>query len=221
MRARIISGLIVGVLLTATPAQAAGPGVSRYPFRFVDTATAPGKPLNLQITFGPTDVLAFGSVSTPPQSAAPAPAFEYSEGYQVRGKIHKLASWAMLPLFGVEAFVGQKMFNDAGSITDGTRTLHRSIAWGIGGLFAINTVTGVPNLIESRRDPQKSDLTLIHGILMLVADAGFLTTALTQPNSRTSSGLEIYTPKKNQHMTIAYASISVATVSYLLMLFGK
>ena len=56
---------------------------------------------------------------------------------------------------------------------------------------------------------------------MLVAEAGFLATALTRPNSRTPAGLDIYTPKKNQHLTIAYASISVASFSYLLMLFGK
>ena len=75
--------------------------------------------------------------------------------------------------------------------------------------------------MEQRRDPNKSDRTLIHGVLMLVADASFLTTALTMPNSRTAAGLEIYTPKKNQHLTIAYASVSLATFSYLLMLFGK
>ena len=65
----------------------------------------------------------------------------------------------------------------------------------------------------------KSDRTLIHGVLMLVADAGFLATALTRPNSRSAEGLQIYTPKKNQHLTIAYASISVASLGYLLMLF--
>ena len=103
--------------------------------------------------------------------------------------------------------------------TDGHKALHRGLAWGIGGLFLANTVTGVPNLLQERRDPHKSDRTLIHGVLMLVADAGFLATALTRPNSRSAEGLQIYTPKKNQHLTIAYASISVASLGYLLMLF--
>ncbi len=222
MRVRLISGIVMGVLLcSAIPAQAAGPDMRRYPFRFVESSTSSPAPLNLHINFVPDASMGAADATLVTQTPAPPPAFEYSDGYRLRAKIHKLASWAILPLFGIEAYVGQKMFNDSGSITDGTRTLHKSIAWGVGGLFALNTLTGLPNLIESRRDPEKSDLTLIHGILMLVADAGFLATALTQPSSQTPSGLEIYTPKKNQHLTIAYASISVATVSYLLMLFGK
>jgi hypothetical protein len=169
------------------------------------------------LTFDVKDIVATAAAQTP---VGPPP-FEYSDGYRTRAKIHKLSSWVMLPLFGLEAYLGQKMFNDVSEATDSTTKLHRSIAWGIGGLFAVNTVTGLPNLLEGRSDPNKSDLSLIHGILMLVADAGFLATALTQPDHRTSAGLEIYTPKKNQHLTIAYASISVATVGYLLALFGK
>jgi hypothetical protein len=54
---------------------------------------------------------------------------------------------------------------------------------------------------------------------MLVADAGFTATAFTRPNSTTPDGLAIYTDKKNQHMALAYASVSVATVGYLIMIF--
>ena len=39
-------------------------------------------------------------------SPAPAVAFEYSDGYRTRAKIHKIASVATLPLFGAEAFLG-------------------------------------------------------------------------------------------------------------------
>lgn len=221
MRARIISVVVMGVMLAgAVPARAAEPVTMPYlPIHFGDAAPAPAKPLNLRVTFTESE-LTTPSVMTDQTPVGPPP-FEYSDGYRLRAKIHKLASWAMLPLFATEAYVGQKMFNDVSTATDGNRRLHKTVAWGIGGLFAINTVTGVPNLIESRQDPHKSDLSLIHGVLMLVADAGFLTTALTRPNSQTPAGLDIYTPKKNQHLTIAYASISVATVSYLLMLFGK
>lgn len=218
MRARMISVIVLGVILAgARPAWAAEPATLPYiPIHF-GTAPLTAKPLNLRLTFAP-------ATATDPsrktdQTAAPPKAFEYSGAYQTRARIHKLSSWAMLPLFGFEAYLGQKMFNDVSQATDGNRRLHKAIGFGIGGLFALNTATGIPNLMESRRDPDKSDLTLIHGVLMLVADAGFLATALTRPNSRTPSGLEIYTPKKNQHLTIAYASISVASFSYLLMLF--
>jgi len=223
MRARMIAAVVMGVVLASVvPARAAGPGSLPYlPIHFGDAPLPVARPLNLRVTFAPTDRLASLVTAAPPQTSAPDRPFEYSDGYRTRAKIHKLSSWVMLPLFGLEAYLGQKMFNDVAEATDGHRTLHRSVAWGIGGLFAINTVTGIPNLVEQRRDPNKSDRTLIHGVLMLVADAGFLTTALTMPNSRTAAGLEIYTPKKNQHLTIAYASVSLATFSYLLMLFGK
>jgi hypothetical protein len=146
-------------------------------------------------------------------------AFQYSDGYQTRAHIHKLASYAMLPLFGIEAYLGQKMFNNAANITTGERTAHKYVGMGIGALFVVNTVTGVMNLSEVKQDPNAGTRPLIHGVLMLVADCGFLATAMLRPNSLTTNGIAIYEPKKNQHMTIAYASISVATVSYLMMIF--
>ena len=229
MRARMISVLVVGVLVAgAVPARAAG--LSSVPMLATTldlsglpastTPAPPAKPLDLTFTIDPP-VVALGAPSKTAQSQAPAAAFEYSDGYRTRAKIHKWSSWAMLPMFGIEAYLGQKMFNDVGYATDGHRAVHRTVAWGVGTLFALNTATGIPNLVESRRDPNKSDLTLAHGVLMLVADAGFLATALTRPSHTSPTGLEIYTPKKNQHLTIAYASISVASVSWLLMLFGK
>lgn len=228
MRARIVSVCVVAITLTvAVPARASETTTLPFlPIHFGDVGATVAKPSTLRVSFLPPkpltlDLTMATSNATLVQSPAPPPPFEYSDGYRTRATIHKWSSWAMLPLFGIEAYLGQKMFNDVGEATDSNRRLHKSIAWGIGGLFAVNTATGLPNLIESRRDPAKRDLTLIHGILMLVADAGFLATALTQPDSQTAAGLEIYTPKKNQHLTIAYASISVATIGYLLALFGR
>jgi hypothetical protein len=220
MRARMTSVAVLGVMLVgAMPVRAAETTTLPYlPIHFGD-APLPGKPLNLRLTFAPA--AATGPSAKADQTAAPPKAFEYSDAYRTRAKIHKLSSWAMLPLFGIETYIGQKMFNDVTQATDGARRLHKTVAWGIGGLFALNTATGIPNLVESRSDPDKSDLALIHGVLMLVADAGFLVSALTRPNSQTASGLNIYEPKKNQHLTIAYASISVASFSYLLMLFNR
>ena len=152
------------------------------------------------------------------QTARPV-AFIYSEAYLTRARIHKRASYAMLPLFISEAVLGQKMFNNPSQLTNGKRTAHKVIGMGIGGLFAVNSVTGGWNLIEGRKDPDGLMRRTIHGTLMMVADLGFLASAATRPNSRTANGLAIYDAKKNQHMTIAYASISVATVGYLMMLF--
>lgn len=158
-------------------------------------------------------------------SANPAPqtarvrAFQYSDAYHTRAKIHKLSSFATLPLFGVEAWLGQRLFNDPALAGGSTRSAHKYVGEAIGGLFVVNTVTGIPNLLEARNDPNAGIRPIVHGVLMLVADSGFLATAILRPNSRTSAGLAVYDPRKNQHLTIAYASISVATVGYLIMLF--
>jgi hypothetical protein len=154
------------------------------------------------------------------QTSAPAPvAFEYSNGYRTRNTIHRLASYTTLPLFGAEAYLGQKLFNDPAAATSNLRHLHGTIAIAITALFGVNSVTGVWNLIEARKDPHGSTLRTIHGVLMLVAEGGFMATALDHPNGRTASGTAIYTDKANQHLALAYSSLSVATVGYLIMLF--
>lgn len=175
-----------------------------------------------RVAFVPVERIAAsaGAADDVSQTAAPPPvAFEYSHGYEVRNRIHHIASYATLPLFGAEVYLGQNLFNHPDQITPAKRHLHGTIAMGIVGLFGVNSVTGVWNLLEARKDPQLGMLPVVHGVLMLVADAGFVATTLTRPNSRTAAGAAVYTPKANQHLTLAYASISTATVGYLLMLF--
>jgi hypothetical protein len=157
------------------------------------------------------------SLSRAAQGSPRVVAFEYSDGYRLRAKIHKVASFATLPLVGAEAYLGQRLFNNLAQAGTTMRKLHRDVAEAIGGLFALNSVTGVWNMISARKDPNGLVLRTIHSVLMLVADGGFVATAFTRP--KISS--EIYDSKKNQHMALAYASISVATVGYLVMLFGK
>lgn len=83
------------------------------------------------------------------QTAAPPPAFVYSDGYRTRAKIHKIGSLAMVPLLTTQGLIGRSIFNEP---TPGKREWHGRVAWGIGGLFAANTVTGAWNLIEGRKN---------------------------------------------------------------------
>jgi len=80
-------------------------------------------------------------------------AVEYSDWYARRLTIHRWGSYAMLPLFAGEYVLGDKLV--AGTATSSTRGLHQGVAGAIGGLFAINTVTGVWNLWGSSR-PESS-----------------------------------------------------------------
>ena len=151
----------------------------------------------------------------PAQATAPPPvAFEYSDGYRLRAKIHKASSFATLPLFGVEAIIGQSLYSNP---TQGKKDAHLVTAAGIGALFAVNTVTGVWNLIEARKDPTHRRRRLAHGLLMLGADVGFLATAALGPESEHGE----IEGSRGAHRAVAFTSIGLATAGYLIMLFGN
>jgi hypothetical protein len=147
------------------------------------------------------------------QTAPPPQAFEYSDAYRLRAKIHKVSSLATLPLFVTEGIIGQSLYSNP---TGGKKDAHLAVAAGIGGLFAVNTVTGVWNLIEARKDPNHRKRRLAHGLLMLGADAGFVATAALGPESEhgTVSG------SRGAHRAAAFTSIGLATTGYLIMLLG-
>jgi hypothetical protein len=154
-----------------------------------------------------------------PQPSSPRPvAVEYTDAYYTRAKIHKYASFATLPLFATEVALGQKTFNDPNANSSVARGAHIAVGSAITGLFAVNTVTGVWNMWESRHEPEHHTLKLLHGILMLGADAGFVATFASGPGGRNAATLD---SQKQTHRTLALTSIGVATGSYLLMLFGN
>jgi uncharacterized MAPEG superfamily protein len=156
---------------------------------------------------------------SPEQDQTPRPkAIEYSEGYETRAKIHKYASFATLPLFAAELALGQSIYNDPNARTSAARGAHIAVGTAITGLFAVNSVTGVWNMWESRDDPHHHALRLLHGILMLGADAGFVATFATGPGGRNNVNLDA---NKQTHRTIALTSIGLATGSYLMMLIGN
>jgi hypothetical protein len=151
------------------------------------------------------------------QATAPAPiqprpmAFEYSDGYRTRLKVHKYASFATLPLFVAQYAVGQKLYD--GNASDGTRSAHGALAASTAVLFGVNTVTGVWNLTEGRKDPNHRTKRMIHGFLMLAADAGFVATGMLAPDDEGEGGGD-----RSTHRTVALTSMGIATVAYLMML---
>jgi hypothetical protein len=159
------------------------------------------------------------SASALDSQAAPAPrarAFEYSDGYRTRLKIHKIASFATLPLFAAQFAVGQKLYNYNYDPSDNTRSLHGGLAVATAALFAVNTVTGVWNLAEGRKDPNHRTKRMVHGILMAVADAGFVATGVMTPESEDE--FEGGGASRSTHRAVALTSMGVATVAYLMML---
>jgi len=149
-----------------------------------------------------------------------AAAIEHSDAYVMRRKIHKIASVATLPLFAAELALGQSLYNNPS--TGGTKAAHILVGTGIIGLFGVNTVTGAWNMFgEDRQDPSGRMLRLVHGLLMMAGDAGFVATAMTGPNSNSQRQAATYPSRAATHRNLAIASISVSTAGYLVMLFGS
>ena len=140
-------------------------------------------------------------------------AFEYSDGYALRRKIHVYASLATVPLFVTQYVLGQKLYD--GDASDSVRSAHAAVGAGIGVLFGANTVTGVWNMWEARKDPNGRKRRLIHGLSMLGADVGFLATSMTAPDDDEGEG------DRSLHRNLALTSVGIATASYLYMLFTR
>jgi hypothetical protein len=185
------------------------PHASPWSVDFSSTPVAARPPL-LRLT-------AADDQAAPPRRPVPV---EYSEGYKTRAKIHKIASFATLPLFVANYLVGQDLYNNPGD--ESKKGLHAGLAATTGVLFGVNSVTGAWNLWEGRKDPNHRTKRMTHGILMIAADVGFLATAMLAPESgedeysRTPSS----TDGRSTHRAVALTSMGIATISYLIMLFG-
>jgi hypothetical protein len=92
-------------------------------------------------------------------------------------------------------------------------------------LFAVNTVTGVWNLVEARHDPSGRTRRNLHALGMLLADAGFAWTASLAGGAHERDDFGGITTARvdagTRHRNVAIASMSIATVSTLMMWLWK
>jgi len=220
-----VAGLAVAGTLTTTPAAAQSAVARHYAVSFDGAEESGGTHLQGTWQLGSASTLfaaepaGQGSAAAQTSATPPPPPFEYSDAYRMRAKIHKIASFATLPLFATQLFLGQSLYNDS---TEGKRSAHAAVGASIGVLFGVNTVTGVWNLIEARKDPDGRGRRILHGLLMLAADAGFVATAAWAPSEDDDRENGTFTTNGDRgvHRNLAIASISTATVGYLIMLFG-
>lgn len=146
-------------------------------------------------------------------------AVEHSDWYYRRLTIHKVASYATLPLFVTEYVLGDKLYNGTGS--SNTKSTHQAVATGIGVLFGVNTVTGVWNLWDSRHDTQGRARRTTHALLMLASDAGFVATAALAPEGEGEFGEGGSENNRSTHRNVAIGSMGVSLASYLMMYLWK
>jgi hypothetical protein len=145
-------------------------------------------------------------------------AIHYSDGYYTRLKIHQIASYLTIPLFAAEYAAGQQLYNKGSDAPSWAKNAHAPLAAGIAGLFAVNTVTGVWNLVESGKDPAGRTRRWIHGVSMIVADAGLVAVAATAPSFEDGGNIE---GNASLHRGLAIGSMSLALASYLMMIIWK
>ena len=149
------------------------------------------------------------ALATPALPGAPLQDFEYSKAYYTRLTIHRYGSYVMLPLFIAQAYVGSQLYSGDGG--DWAEDVHPILAAGVGVLFTSNTITGAMNLREGWKDPKDHRRKVTHALLMMTADAGFLTTAILGSNAAENG------TGKATHRAVAIGSMAVATTGWLLM----
>jgi len=138
-------------------------------------------------------------------------AVAYSDWYYRRLQVHRWGSYVELPLFAAEYWLGNKLISHSETPGSWVKSTHVSVAAALGGLFALNTATGVWKLYDSRHDTDQRALVWSHSTLMLAADAGFAVTGLIAGDAdRTSAGA-------NRHRNAALTSIGLASAGTLLM----
>ena len=146
-----------------------------------------------------------------------AVAVEHSDAYLTRAKIHRYASYATLPLFAAELALGASIYNGA-TRGDWKKGMHGVVGAGIVSLFGVNTVTGAWNLFGEGWHDKGRPLRLLHGLLMMAADAGFAATSMSTPSQRRGF---TFVADRNTHRNLALASVGLGTTGYLVMLFGN
>ena len=139
-------------------------------------------------------------------------AFEYSDAYGTRLTIHRIASYAMVPLFAASFASGSQLVENGRAAPAWARTIHRPAATGTALLFGVNTLTGGINLWEARRDPDGRTRRTLHGLLMLAADAGFAATGIIAEDAGENAA------RRDLHRTVALSSRGVSLLSYAIML---
>lgn len=145
-----------------------------------------------------------------PAPGAPAQDVEYSDWYYRRLDVHRYGSYVMLLLFLAQYYAGTQL--EQGGEDNWAEDAHPLLAGGVAVLFASNTVTGVWNLWEGRKDPNDRKRRFLHAGLMLLADAGFVATGILADEAEDRPG------GAGAHKTVALSSMAVATLGYAIML---
>ena len=176
-------------------------------------ASVPRPAVNSSLTPSGVGSLAVSSAADTTPRRRPH-AVEYSDWYARRLTIHKIGAFASLPLYPTEYFLGDHLQKGV-NISSWEKPTHVAVATAIGGIFAVNTVTGLWNLWDSRSDPAGRTRRIVHSVTMLASDAGFLATAAVAGDANEGEG------NANLHRNLAISSMAVGAAGTVLMWLWK
>lgn len=144
-------------------------------------------------------------------------AVEVSDAYEMRLRIHRYASYTMIPLFALQSIAGNQLYQadksgaEKPSWAKGT---HVAGAVGLATLFTVNTVTGAWNLWESRSNETGRTKRWIHSLLLLGSDACFVYSGVSAGDAKNSQ------QTRQNHRNVSYVGMGAALVGYAVMLVG-
>lgn len=139
---------------------------------------------------------------------------EYSDWYGRRLAVHRALSWAMLPLFAVSYYTGDRLLNEGRlGVPAWVRIAHPWVATTDVAIFGVNTVTGVWNLWDARHDAEGRTRRIIHSVLFIAADAGFAYAGSIGKQARDNGAI------RDRHRAVALSSMAVSTLGWAIMLF--
>jgi len=158
-----------------------------------------------------------------PDSVRRQKAITLSDGYYTRLDIHRYAGYATLPLFAISYLSGQQELEKGSAAPLWADKVHRPSAYLLAGVFTVNTVTGVLNLAEAGKVKQGKTRRWVHAVLMLASDAAMIYGVAKAPSLSTIDA-RIAAGKRGgwtPHKSFTVASMSLATVGYLMMFVWK
>jgi hypothetical protein len=206
MKLRVLSLVALGAGLAAAAPARAQAGIEP-----ADSAKLPplARPLPAALT-----PVAAGDTTGRPR------AVDVGSAYDVRFRVHRWGSYVMVPLFAAQYVLGSRLlgqredaFNgERVGVDEGLRDAHRYTAYGVGALFAVNTVTGVWNWWDSRHVEDNRKLRAVHALSMIAADAGFVATGIAG-----SRAVDRNLDDARNHRALALTSMGVSAASALMM----
>ncbi len=177
-------------------------------------ANAPGSPSSSSLPAGvPPQATSPVGAAVPADTPVKRPrAIVYSDWYARRLAIHRVASYTLLPLLAAQYYTGAQLMAKGSDAPLWVIRTHAPLATTAAVVFSVNTVTGVWNLWDARRDPNGRFARMAHSLLMLASDGGFLVAgAMGHPAVQNGS-------LRSLHRTIALSSMGAALVGYAIML---